>query len=183
MARKLKLNGSLKSNILLVIALLVGCTSSNSPLPVPQKIGQNEPTRTISGNQAAKIINRMHRQSVAADANVIVEYGKDQKDILYISYYEDQNQANNAFNLMIEKMASAKKGPFFHLMPLPRYKKKSIFCSRNGCQPLYICFRKLFTVVSDLSILRRSTATPTIKVISSKIRKGRQPIRIDHLRP
>jgi hypothetical protein len=101
-------------------------------LSAPQKIGQNERTRTISGNQAAKIINKMHSQSVAADANAIVEYGKEKKDILYISYYEDQNQAGKAFNLMIEKMASAKQGPFFHLMPLPKYKNKVYFTLGMG---------------------------------------------------
>ena len=115
-----------------MITFFVGCTNSTTELPAPQKIGQNERTRTISGNQAAKIINKMHSQSVAADANVIVEYGKEKKDILYISYYEDQNQARKAFDLMIDKMASAKQGPFFHLMPLPTYKNKVYFTLGMG---------------------------------------------------
>jgi hypothetical protein len=115
-----------------MIALLVGCTNSTPQLPAPQKIGQNERTRTISGSQAANIINKMHSLSVAADANAIVEYGKEKKDILYISYYEDQNQAGNAFDLMIDKMASAKQGPFFHLMPLPTYKNKVYFTLGMG---------------------------------------------------
>jgi hypothetical protein len=125
-------NYPLKSIGLLLIAFLVGCTNSSSQLPVPQKIGQNERTRTISGNQAAKIINKMHRQSVAADANAIVEYGKEKKDTLYISYYEDQNQADKTFDLMIDKMASAKQGPFFHLMPLPKYKNNAYFTLGMG---------------------------------------------------
>jgi len=70
-----------------MIALLVGCANSPPQLPAPQKIGQNERTRTISGNQAANIINKMHSQSVAATANVIVEYGKEKKDILYSRYF------------------------------------------------------------------------------------------------
>ena len=65
----------------------------------------------------------MHTQSVAADDNVIAEYGKEKKDFLYISYYADQNQAKKAFDLMIKKMAAAKKGPFFHLMPLNTFNK------------------------------------------------------------
>jgi hypothetical protein len=107
-----------------LISILVGCSNSATQLPVPQKIGQNERTRIISGNQAANVINKMHSQSVAAEANVIVEYGKEKKDILYISYYEDQNRAGEAFDLMIEKMASAKDGPFFHLLPLAAYENK-----------------------------------------------------------
>jgi len=122
----------LKSISLLMIALLVGCANSTPQLPAPQKIGQNERSRTISGNQAARIINKMHGQSVAADANAIVEYGREKKDILYISYYEDQNQAGKAFELMIDKMASAKQGPFFHLMPLPRYRNKAYFTLGMG---------------------------------------------------
>jgi len=122
----------LKSISLLMVALLVGCANSTPQLPAPQKIGQNQRSRTISGNQAASIINKMHGQSVAADANAIVEYGKEKQDILYISYYEDPNQAGKAFESMIDKMAAAKQGPFFHLMPLPRYKNKAYFTLGMG---------------------------------------------------
>ena len=128
------LNCPLKSIRVLLLALLVGCVNSAPQLPAPQKIGQNERTRIISGDQAANIINKMHSQSVAATANVIVEYGKEKKDILYISYYEDQNQSGKAFALMIEKMASAKQGPFFHLMPLSTYNNKAYFTLGMGAR-------------------------------------------------
>ena len=117
-----------------MLAFLVGCTNSTTELPAPQKIGQKERTRTISGKQAAQIVNKMHSQSVAADANAIVEYGKEKKDILYISYYEDQNQAGKAFDSMIDKMASAKQGPFSHLMPLHTYKNKVYFTLGMGAR-------------------------------------------------
>lgn len=122
----------LELTCLLLATLLVGCTQSATELPAPQRIGQNERSRTISGSQAANMINKMHGQSVAADANAIVEYGKEKKDILYISYYEDRNLARKAFELMIDKMASAKQGPFFHLMPLPRYKNNAYFTLGMG---------------------------------------------------
>ena len=122
-----------------MITLLVGCTNSTNELRAPQKIGQNERTRIISGNQAASVINKMHSQSVAAQANVIVEYGTGKKDILYISYYEDQKQAREAFDLMIDKMASAPQGPFFHLMPLPKYEKTVYFALGMGASH-YIFF-------------------------------------------
>ena len=35
---------------------------------------------------------------------------------------------------MIEKMASAKQGPFFHLMPLPTYKNKAYFTLGMGAR-------------------------------------------------
>ena len=121
----------LKILSLIYIIFFLGCSNSIQ-LPTPEKIGDKERSRVISGKQAVRVVNKMHGQSVAAGANVIVEYGKEKKDILYISYYEDQNRAGEAFNLMIEKMVSAKQGPFFHLMPLPTYKNRVYFTLGMG---------------------------------------------------
>lgn len=71
------------------------------------------------------MINKMHRSSVSGDANIIAEYGKDKKDLLYITYYADQKNAQEAFDLMVEKMAAAKNSPFFHLKPLEKYHNKA----------------------------------------------------------
>jgi hypothetical protein len=119
---------------IVLISLFWGCSESTTQLPAPQKIGHNERSRTISGNRAAEAINKMHGQSVAADANAIVEYGRENKDILYISYYEDPNRAGDAFDLMIEKMAATKQGPFFHLMPLANYNNKAYFTLGMGAR-------------------------------------------------
>ena len=119
---------------IVLMGLFWGCSDSTTQLPAPQKIGHNERSRIISGTQAADVINKMHGQSVAADANAIVEYGREKKDILYISYYQDQNQAGDAFDLMIEKMAAAKQGPFFHLMPLANYNNQAYFTLGMGAR-------------------------------------------------
>jgi hypothetical protein len=118
-ARRCKLIG-------LVISLfLSGCTGAPD-LPTPDKIGEKERLRVISGEQAAQVVNKMHGQSVAANENVIAEYGQGEKqDLLYISRYADPKAAQGAFDLMIEKMAAAKKSPFFHLMPIGKYQKKA----------------------------------------------------------
>lgn len=113
------------------IILCLGCFNSTQ-MPIPEKIGHKERIRVISGKQAAAIVNKMHGQSVAADDNVIVEYGREKKDLLYISFYRDPADADTAFKLMIEKMASSKKGPFFHLMPLPAYENKVYFTLGMG---------------------------------------------------
>jgi hypothetical protein len=126
-----KLEPLIKFLSLIFFIFFLGCSNSIQ-LPTPEKIGDKERSRVISGKQAARIVNKMHGQSVAADANAIVEYGREKIDILYISYYEDQNQAGKAFDLMIDKMASAKQGPFFHLMPLPTYKNKAYFTLGMG---------------------------------------------------
>jgi hypothetical protein len=110
---------------------LVGCFSSPD-LPTPEKLGGKERTRIITGKQAAQVVNKMHGQSVATAANVIAEYGWEKKDFLYVTYYADQKEAEKAFDLMIKKMASAKKGPFFHLMPLGKYENKVYFTMGMG---------------------------------------------------
>ena len=117
----------------MLLIVLLGC-SSPADIASPEGIGEKERVRVVDGNQAARIINRMHNQSVAADANVIAEYGKEKKDLLYISYYADQKLAKKAFDLMIEKMAAAKKGPFFHLMPLNTYTNPVYFTLGMGAR-------------------------------------------------
>ena len=137
------LNSRLKILSSIFIIFCLGCSNSTQ-LPTPEKIGDKERSRVISGKQAALVVNKLHGQSVAADANVIVEYDKEKKDILYISYYEDQNRAGEAFNLMIEKMASAKQGPFFHLMPLLTYKNRVYFTLGMGASHyIYLSSRYL----------------------------------------
>lgn len=118
LARKCKLIG------LVVGFILSGCTSAPD-LPTPEKIGEKERLRVITGKQAAGVVNRMHGQSVATDGNVIAEYGEgEKKDLLYISRYADPKAAQEAFDLMIEKMAAANKSPFYHLMPIGKYENK-----------------------------------------------------------
>src|SRR5210317_854425 len=117
--RKCKLIG------LVVSLILSGCTGAPN-LPTPDKIGEKDRLRAISGKQAARLVNRMHGQSVATDENVIAEYGEGEKqDLLYISHYADPAAAQKAFVLMIEKMAVTKNSPFYHLMPIGKYQKKA----------------------------------------------------------
>jgi len=115
----------------ILIIFCIECSNSTQ-LPNPEKIGDKERFRVITGKQAARVVNKMHGQTVATDVNVIVEYGRGKKDLLFISYYRDQNEANDALKLMIEKMASSKKGPFLHLMPLTAYKNKVYFTLGMG---------------------------------------------------
>lgn len=104
--------------------LLFGC-SNGADLHTPDKIGDKNRLRVVSGQRAAQVVNRMHGQSVATDANVIVEYGNGEtKDILYISRYAEPPAAQKAFELMIAKMAGAGKSPFYHLRPLEKYQRK-----------------------------------------------------------
>jgi hypothetical protein len=106
------MNANSNQKIIFLIFLIVIPGCSRSPdLPTPERIGNKERIREISGKQAAQVVDKMHGLSVATHANVIAEYGRGKKDLLYISRYSDQNEAHKAFDLMIEKMAAAKKGP------------------------------------------------------------------------
>ena len=120
---KMGSNFNQKIIILIFLITILGCSRSPD-LSTPERIGDKERVREIIGKQAARVVDKMHGLSVAAHANVIAEYGRDKKDLLFISRYGDQTEAHKAFALMIEKMAAAKKGPFFHLMPLGQYDNK-----------------------------------------------------------
>ncbi len=121
------MNLARKCNLIaLVVGFIISGCNSAPDLPTPDKIGEKERLGVVSGKQAARVVNKMHGQSVATDGNVIAEYGEgEKKDLLYISHYADPKAAQEAFDLMIEKMAAAKKSPFFHLMPIEKYQKKA----------------------------------------------------------
>jgi len=100
--------------------LVLGC-SSTTEIPTPEKIGEKDRVNLITGAKAAAVVNRLHRNNVATGGDVIAEYGRTKKDLLYISAYPDGKKAKNAFDLMINKMRAARGGPFSHLMPIKKY--------------------------------------------------------------
>ncbi len=105
------------------IALFLGCSSSTN-ISTPAIIGEKNRFRVISGDQAARTVNKLHGSIVSAGANVIAEYGQDPKDLLYITHYQDHREAQKSFDLMIKKIAAAKNGPFYYLMPVTKYDEK-----------------------------------------------------------
>ncbi len=143
--------------ILFFLTVLLGC-SRPPDLRTPEKIGEKERVREIRGNQAARVVNKLHGLSVATDANVIAEYGRDPKDILYITYYRDRGDAQKAFDLMIAKMAAAKGGPFFHLMPMGRYDNKVYMTLGMGA--VHYIYRSGHTLLWLQSFQSFGTALP-----------------------
>jgi len=115
------LNSKLKFLAVAAAILIWGCMQATD-IRTPEKIGAKERVRVISGEQAAATVNKLHRGEVAGDDNVIAEYGSDEKDLLYITFYGDPQAAQKAFDAMIEKVRAAKNSPFFHLMPLQKYR-------------------------------------------------------------
>lgn len=111
--------------LMLIITAVLGLSCAKKEgISTPEKISNKTLTQVISGEEALKVIDKLHGLSVAPQKNAIVEYGDDPKDLLYISWYEEQDQAREAFITMISKMMKAEKGPFTHIRALPDYGEK-----------------------------------------------------------
>jgi hypothetical protein len=119
----MRLNTPIRILVVLFSLALLGC-SAPTHLETPEKVGEKERSKIISRKKAARVVNRLHGLSVAPDASIIVEYGREKKDVLYISRYRNQDDANKILHLMVGKIASAEKGPFHHLMQIRKYKDK-----------------------------------------------------------
>jgi len=114
------------NKILILLAFVffsTSCTKDES-IRVPEKIVDKVMTKLISGDKASKVIDKMHGLSVAPGKNSIAEYGEDPKDLLYISWYKEEDQARESFRLMILKMNESESGPFTHIRALPDYGEK-----------------------------------------------------------
>jgi hypothetical protein len=119
----MRLNFPTKYTVVLFSLALFGC-SAPTTFETPERMGEKERTKIISGKKAARVVNSMHGLSVAPDASVIVEYGQRKKDVLYISRYTNREDAHQSLGLMVGKISSVEKGPFFHLIQLRKYKHK-----------------------------------------------------------
>ncbi len=111
--------------ILSVIVWVVvsGC-SNTAQIQTPEKIGEKVRLNLIAGIKATAVVNKLHGSTVTTGGDVIAEYGRGKKDLLYITDYTDEEKAQKSFNLMIEKMRAAQGGPFTHLMPINKYNGK-----------------------------------------------------------
>jgi hypothetical protein len=119
----MRLNNPSKYTVVLFSLALLGC-SAPAHLESPEKIGGKERTKIISGVKAVRVVDKLHGLSVAPDASIIAEYGRENKDVLYISRYSNRQEANESLDLMVGKIAAAEKGPFFHLLQIRKYKNK-----------------------------------------------------------
>ncbi len=104
----------------IVWVVVYGC-SNTAEIKTPKKIGEKDRLNLITGAKATAVVNKLHGSTVTTGGDVIAEYGRGKKDILYITDYTDGDKAKKFFNLMIDKMRAAKGGPFKHLMPIKKY--------------------------------------------------------------
>ena len=134
----MKKNSVLFLIIILTVYAFISC-NERSDLQSPERLGLQDRTGIISGDEAIKVIDKMHGLPVAPDANIIAEYGADKEDLLYISYYSNSNDAQKYFRQMIEKMEKTEKSPFSHLKRLPDYESNVYFTLGMGAIHYIYC--------------------------------------------
>jgi hypothetical protein len=90
--------------------------SQSAKLGLPETIAGMALIKTIEGDEAAAIIDRLHHGSVATRVNAIGEYqGGGRSATFYVSLYDDPAQALRAMEDMAAVMSGGGHG-FSHLM-------------------------------------------------------------------
>lgn len=91
------------SNLLLVL-ILVSCSSEKDFLP--EEILDYKLNKKLEGESAKDFVNRLHFNSVTDEENKIGFYKDEQNEaIIYITFYGDENLAEDNYNKMINKIS------------------------------------------------------------------------------
>jgi hypothetical protein len=109
----------------LLIVVIVSCKNNHGGCLYPNNIGLNKISSVVDGDSAFNEINLLHFQSVATNNNIIVRYGQESEDILYISNFKDISSATISLETMLSKMRANKNLPFSDLVPMKIYNNKS----------------------------------------------------------
>lgn len=90
----------------LMVPMVLWTCYSDPEAKLPQTIADDTLTEVIRGAEATKIINEMHGKSLGTDEYVIGYYGpKENKNILYLSIFPDEQAAKQDFMNMSMKMS------------------------------------------------------------------------------
>jgi len=91
-----------------VLILLLTGLNCNRPdtRTFPKRMDDYQRTRIITGEEAGRIINRLHENPVAATRNEIGLYENDRgQAMIYVSYYKDADEAEQEWQRMIDKIS------------------------------------------------------------------------------
>ncbi len=92
------------SVVLAGIFFVIGCDSKKEYLP--QSIHQLSLNEKYSGKDAERFVNRLHFGNVAAASNEIGMYsGVKGRAIIYVSYYDQQEEADSNLIKMVQKIS------------------------------------------------------------------------------
>jgi len=120
-----------------IIALIISCTQYVNNKKFPEQIGIYKLHSVVEGDSAIKEINSLHMLSVATENNIIVRYGDNSEDILYISKYEDNSAALEIFNKMHYKMQTTKNLPFSISVTMKNYKNSFMTLGMGSVHYVY----------------------------------------------
>jgi hypothetical protein len=93
--------------ILAGLLIFIGCSTGNNSKYLPQKLGELNLAKVIQNKKATVIINKMHGKKLDDSENFIAYYGNNKsKNILYVSVYENAEEAETTTKNMAMKMAN-----------------------------------------------------------------------------
>ncbi len=100
----------------LSLFLIVACEQSSPEITLPASIQGLSLTRVISGDEAEKLIERMHEKSIAPDKNRIGFYtGGPHRAILYVSSFGSPQKAANRLEKMSDEIGTGSSGFSHHV--------------------------------------------------------------------
>jgi hypothetical protein len=95
-----------------ILISLSGCNkeSINNEGGLPEKLGDVHLVRVVKGDEAAKIVHKLHGKDLGAKDYLIGHYGaRDSRNTLYLSVYGDQDAAKADLMTMAMKMQKGSK--------------------------------------------------------------------------
>jgi len=120
-----------------IIALIISCTQYANNKKFPEQIGIYKLHSVVEGDSAIEELNSLHMLSVATDKNIIVRYGDNSEDILYISKYKNNSAASETFDKMHSKMQATKNLPFSLIIPMKNYKNSFMALGMGSVHYVY----------------------------------------------
>ncbi len=133
--------------------ILTSCSSGNNFLPA--KIHELTLKEVVSADDARKIVDELHFQPVATASNEIGFYdSRKGRAVIYITVYEDQSQALDAYEKMTQKI-SPENSVFFSGEYMKISDKDVYRCFGMG-QTHYVFYqgKRLFWISADTHIAR-----------------------------
>jgi hypothetical protein len=145
------------SVIISVSIFVISLLPTRQIIVLPKSILQLRLTEEISGKQAQKIVDSMHKKSVAPDENVIGTYfSTDGSAKLYVSFYDSRTIAEQQFEKMIDLIR--KEGGVFSRFQEIRIQNEKVYVFLGLGQAHYLFLREeiIYWWAVDLQIAQAS---------------------------
>lgn len=93
------------SKIIIAVFLLLFSACGTQKEYLPNEVFELTLTKKLTGSETESFVNRLHHGTVAADENEIGFYSSQKGSaVIYISYYNNDDEANEILLQMIEKI-------------------------------------------------------------------------------